>query len=99
MISHCEIMFFSGTAEQSMPFFDEVNETAPREHLRRLQFDKLQRLLREICGRNRFYTKKWKDAGVVPNNIHSLSDFQKLPLTCKSELVRSQEEAPPFGTN
>ncbi len=82
-----------------MPFFDEVNETAPREHLRRLQFDKLQRLLHEICGRNRFYTKKWNDAGVVPDNIHSLSDFQKLPLTCKSELVRAQEDAPPFGTN
>ncbi len=82
-----------------MPFFDEVNETAPREHLRRLQFDKLQRLLHEICGRNRFYTKKWNDAGVVPDNIHSLSDFRKLPLTCKSELVRAQEDAPPFGTN
>jgi phenylacetate-CoA ligase len=82
-----------------MPFFDQVNETAPREHLRKLQFDKLQRLLREICDRNRFYTKKWKDAGVVPDNIHSLSDFQKFPFTCKSELVRSQEEAPPFGTN
>jgi len=90
MISHCEIMFFfSGTAEQSMSFFDQVNETAPREHLRRLQFDKLQRLLREISGRNRFYTKKWKDAGVIPDNIHTLSDFQKLPLTCKSELVRA----------
>jgi len=99
MISHCEIMFFSGTAEQSMSFFDQVNETAPREHLRRLQFDKLQRLLREISGRNRFYTKKWKDAGVIPDNIHTLSDFQKLPLTCKSELVRAQEDAPPFGTN
>src|SRR5229473_1194676 len=82
-----------------MPFFDEVNETAPREHLRRLQFDKLQRLLHEICGRNRFYTKKWNDAGVIPDNIHTLSDFQKLPLTCKSELVRAQEDAPPFGTN
>jgi len=99
MISYCEIMFFSGTAEQSMSFFDQVNETAPREHLRRLQFDKLQRLLREISGRNRFYTKKWKDAGVIPDNIHTLSDFQKLPLTCKSELVRAQEDAPPFGTN
>src|SRR6266852_654558 len=82
-----------------MPFFDEVNETAPRERLRKLQFDKLQRLLREICGRNRFYTKKWKDTGVVPDNIHSLSDFQKLPFTCKSDLASAQEEAPPFGTN
>ncbi len=82
-----------------MPFFDQVKETAPRERLRKLQFDKLQRLLREISGRNRFYTKKWKDAGIVPDNIHSFSDFQKLPFTCKSELVSAQEEAPPFGTN
>ena len=82
-----------------MSFFDQVKETAPRERLRKLQFDKLQRLLREISGRNRFYTKKWKDAGIVPDNIHSFSDFQKLPFTCKSELVSAQEEAPPFGTN
>src|SRR5258708_1027528 len=82
-----------------MPFFDQVNETAPRECLRKLQFDKLQRLLREISGRNRFYTKKWKDAGIVPDIIHSLSDFQKLPFTCKSELASAQEEAQPFGTN
>ena len=82
-----------------MPFFDQANETAPRERLRKLQFDKLQRLLREISGRNRFYTKKWKDAGIVPDIIHSLSDFQRLPFTCKSELVSAQEEAPPFGTN
>src|SRR6266704_5134541 len=82
-----------------MPFFDQVNETAPRERLRTLQFDKLQRLLREIFGRNRFYTKKWSAAGIAPDNIHSLSDFQNLPFTCKSELVRAQEEAPPFGTN
>jgi len=39
---------FSGTEEKSMPFFDQVKETAPRERLRKLQFDKLQRLLREI---------------------------------------------------
>ncbi len=82
-----------------MPLFDQVNETAPRERLQKLQLDRLQRLLREISGRNRFYTKKWKDAGVVPDNIHSLSDFQELPFTCKSELASAQEEAPPFGTN
>jgi phenylacetate-CoA ligase len=82
-----------------MPFFDQVNETASRERLQTLQVEKLQKLLREISGRNRFYTKKWKDAGMVPGDIHSLPDFQKLPFTYKSELVGAQEEAPPFGTN
>ena len=71
----------------------------PREQLRALQFEKLQALFGQILGRNHFYTKKWKDAGVSLDGIHSFSDFLKLPFTHKSELVRAQEEAPPFGTN
>src|SRR6266705_27732 len=82
-----------------MPFYDQAMETAPRELLRTLQFRKLQKRLREISGRNRFYTKKWKEAGIVAPEMQSLSDFQKLPFTHKSELTRAQEEAPPFGTN
>ncbi len=82
-----------------MPFYDELNETAPRERLRTLQLQKLQTLLREISGRNRFHKKKWSDAGIVAADIQSFSDFEKLPFTYKSELVQAQEEAPPFGTN
>ncbi len=82
-----------------MPFYDEANETAPREHLRTLQLKKLQKLIHEISGRNRFYTKKWNDSGMVAADIQSFSDFARLPFTHKSELVRAQEEAPPFGTN
>jgi phenylacetate-CoA ligase len=82
-----------------MPFFHQTTETMPREQLRVLQFEKLQALFGQIWGRNRFYTKKWTDAGVPLDGIHSFSDFLKLPFTHKSELVRAQEEAPPFGTN
>ncbi len=82
-----------------MPFYDELNETAPREGLRTLQLQKLQELLRKISGRNRFYTKKWSDAGIVAADIQSFSDFERLPFTSKSELTRAQEETPPFGTN
>ncbi len=82
-----------------MPFYDQVNETAPRERLRTLQLQKLQKLLRDISGLNRFYTKKWRDAGIVAADIQSFSDFEKLPFTYKSALVLAQEEAPPFGTN
>jgi phenylacetate-CoA ligase len=82
-----------------MPFFDQTTEAMPREHLRALQFEKLQALLRLIYGRNRFYTKKWNEAGVSPDAIRSFSDFHRLPFTSKSELVSAQAEAPPFGTN
>ncbi len=82
-----------------MQHFDPTAETMPRERLRALQFEKLQAVLRQIFGRNRFYTKKWKDAGVSPSDVQSFSDFSKLPFTFKSELMQAQEEAPPFGTN
>jgi phenylacetate-CoA ligase len=82
-----------------MPFYDPATETAPREQLRALQLKKLQDLVREISGLNRFYTRKWNEGGVAAPVIRSFSDFQKLPFTDKSELVRAQEEASPFGTN
>ena len=71
----------------------------PRERLQSLQLKKLQLILLQLFGRNRFYTKKWNEAGIVPGNIHSLSDLKKLPFTTKAELTHAQEEAPPFGTN
>ena len=82
-----------------MPFYDQASETAPRERLRALQFQKLQKLLHDIFGRNQFYTRKWNNAELFAPGIQSFSDFQKLPFTYKSELVSAQEEATPFGTN
>jgi len=78
---------------------DQPPEKATREQLRERQWQKLQELFRVLPGRNRFYTEKWGKAGVTPSDIKSLSDLRKLPFTLKSELVRSQEEEPPFGTN
>src|SRR5713101_1748301 len=82
-----------------MMTLDQRLERAPREQLREVQWQKLQELLRLVASRNHFYTKKWREAGIAPDDIKSLSDLRKLPFTLKSELVRAQEEAPPFGTN
>jgi phenylacetate-CoA ligase len=82
-----------------MAYYDQANETAPRERLRELQLHKLQNLLGTISERNVFYKKKWKDAGVTTQDVRTFADFQKLPFTLKAELVHAQEQAPPFGTN
>lgn len=82
-----------------MRYFNRSIETMPREQLQALQLEKLRALLFQLMGRNRFYTKKWIEAGVAPGDVKSLSDFQKLPFTTKAELERAQAEAPPFGTN
>lgn len=71
-------------------YFDEKTETMPREALARLQLEKLQALLAEIHGKNRFYTAKFDQAGFHPGDLKSLADLQHLPLTTKAELVEDQ---------
>ncbi|HTC61249.1 MAG TPA: AMP-binding protein [Candidatus Saccharimonadales bacterium] len=71
----------------------------PREQLQALQLKKLRALLTYLNGRNRFYSKKWKEAGFDPACIRSISDLRKLPFTCRSELECAQLEALPFGSN
>jgi phenylacetate-CoA ligase len=78
---------------------DQPMEKASRERLREVQWQKLQELLRVVSGHNRFYTRKWREAGVAVEEIKSLEDLRMLPFTHKADLVRAQEEAPPFGTN
>ena len=82
-----------------MPFFDQATETMPRERLAELQVGKLRAMSQELWGRNRFYTRKWKAAGVEPGDIKTLADLARLPLTKKSELMDDQAAEGPFGSN
>jgi len=82
-----------------MPFYNQPVETLPREQLQAHQLRKVQLMLGEIHGRNRFYTAKLKEAGVTPQDIQSLGNFYQLPFTFKRELVQAQADSPPFGTN
>lgn len=82
-----------------MNYFDKATETLPREKLAELQLQKLQAMMTELWGKNRFYTEKWKAAGVEPGDIRSLGDLSRLPLTRKHELVEDQSANGPFGSN
>ena len=82
-----------------MHFFNQSQETAPREALASMQIKKLHYMLKRIYGYNRFYTGKLDDAGINPEEIQTLSDFASLPLTTKDELVQAQDDNLPFGTN
>ena len=82
-----------------MSYFDPDLETMSRERLRTFQLEKLQALLHEIYGKNRFYTAKFEAAGIVPQDVQSLDDLSCLPMTIRDELVQAQAEDPPFGTN
>ena len=71
----------------------------PRKALEALQIEKLCSMLKQIYGRNRFYTDKLDAAGIHPESIKTLEDFKSLPLTSKAELVQAQSDALPFGSN
>ena len=82
-----------------MPYFDQTTETLPRDQLQALQFTKLQTLVSTLWEHNRFYTGKWKAAGVQPGDMKSLADLSRLPLTTKGELMADQAASGPFGNN
>jgi phenylacetate-CoA ligase len=78
-----------------MPATAEEHLTRP--DLERLQQERLRALLAEILPHNRFYARKFADAGLAPGSIRSLADLVRLPLTTKAELLADQEEEPPYG--
>ncbi len=80
-------------------YFNKSTETMSREDLARYQFEKLQRLLARLHEKNRFYTSKFDEAGLKPDDIQSLDDLANLPLTTKDELIAAQAADPPLGTN
>jgi phenylacetate-CoA ligase len=67
--------------------------------LEQLQLDKLNWLLGEVSGHNRFYTHKWSQAGVTIRRLSVLEDLTAFPLTTRNELVADQSAAPPLGAN
>ncbi|CAG1007735.1 phenylacetate-CoA ligase [Burkholderiales bacterium] len=82
-----------------MSYFDSQTETLPREQLAALQLSKLQAMAKELWQQNRYYTVKWRAAGVAPEDLRTLEDLARLPLTTKQELMEDQAQHGPFGNN
>lgn len=47
---------------------------------------------------NTFYRRRWKDAGLSPEDIRSLEDIHKLPLYTTEDIKDDQQLQPPFGS-
>ena len=73
--------------------FDIDKETMPREELEKLQLKRLKQLCEKVYANVPFYTKKFKELGIEPKDIKSLSDLSKLPFTEKQDLRNHY----PFG--
>jgi len=60
--------------------------------IRDLQLKKLRAGLKEVLSTNAFWRGRLHD-------VHGWDDFERLPLTTKSELLGDQNDHAPFGTN
>ncbi len=80
-------------------FHDERMETMDPDKLRGLQEEKLRKQLEYVYKKSKFYQRKFKEAGLAPGDIRSVSDLKKVPFTTKDELRESQEKDPPLGSH
>ena len=73
-------------------------EQLDRSRLAECQGRRLLELLQAIHGRNQFYTRKLRDAGIDIGSLRFPADFTRLPITTKAELNADQAAHPPWGT-
>ena len=64
--------------------------TLSRAAVLELQSQKLRAMLAEIIPGNRFWTKKFEEAGVDPSTVQNAADLARLPLTNKNEIIMDQ---------
>ena len=70
-----------------------------RRQLERVQWNKLQRLLRQVLSKSPFYAAKLQPLG-SDRTPKDLPDFTaRFPFTLKAELVQDQLAHPPYGSN
>lgn len=62
------------------------------------QAERLTRLLGQLMGRNAFYTRKFRQAGVHIEDLSFPQSLSTLPFTTKAELAADQDASPPWGT-
>lgn len=73
-------------------YWEEDIETMPREALRALQVQRLQKTIR-IASHSPYYEKVFKECGITAEDIHSVEDIRQLPFTTKADMRANY----PFG--
>ncbi|MEE9274113.1 MAG: AMP-binding protein [bacterium] len=74
-----------------------VRETMPPGDREAAIAERLREVMRYAYEKAPFYRRKWDEAGVHPDHIRTLEDFERVPVVLKSELRESQARAAPFG--
>jgi phenylacetate-CoA ligase len=68
-------------------------EKMPRKKLAECQEERLKKIVKHCYEKVPVYKKKFKDAGITPDDIKTLNDVEKIPFTEKEDL----RKAYPYG--
>jgi phenylacetate-CoA ligase len=73
--------------------WNEAIERMPREQMRALQLERLQKQVAYNFANSEFYRAKFTAVGMQPGDIRSFDDFARLPLMTKDEHRVAQAES------
>jgi phenylacetate-CoA ligase len=76
-----------------MMYWEPEKECMDREELEQYQIERLQATLNRVYAHVPFYRKRFDQLGISPEDIGSLSDLPRLPVTSKADL----RENHPYG--
>ncbi|WP_224982267.1 phenylacetate--CoA ligase family protein [Geomonas agri] len=69
-----------------MQIWEPEYECMPREEIEQLQLERLQATLNRVYKNVTCYRNRFKEMGIVPEDVRSLADLAKLPFTTKEDL-------------
>ncbi|TDA63678.1 MAG: phenylacetate--CoA ligase family protein [Clostridia bacterium] len=84
-------------AKREVSYYHPAIETLSREELKNLQWRRLKAMLEWVYYHNDFYRRKFDSVRMKPDDINTYDDFRKLPIITKEDLLKDQEDAPPYG--
>ncbi len=73
--------------------WNEEAECMEPDEKKELQLEKLQQVVKQAYHNVPYYQKRFDDEGIVPEDLETLSDLEKIPFTTKADL----RDAYPFG--
>jgi phenylacetate-CoA ligase len=79
-------------------YFLESMETMSIDDLKNLQYKKTKETLERAYHNSQFYRNLFDKAKVKPEDFKKLEDIARFPFIEKQDLIRNQEENPPFGS-
>ncbi len=77
-------------------WFPERECMAPGEREKAI-VERLRAVMGYAWEKAPFYRRKWDAAGIHPEGVRSLEDFERVPVVTKAELREAQARAAPFG--